>query len=176
MLARETNREDSKYHSHTKITWGQPSFWKTSSNRNIFGVTGPCEENPPVPIGFHPQRPVTRSFDVFFDLHLNKRLSKQSRRWWFEAPSHTLWRHCDVSHSNHKTKPDDENSYFWIFTIFRGDILKVTSGRPCSHKLSLLPLLFFLKFHLGVRNCLVRHVYGSTSCFKIMDNVTCIFW
>ena len=29
---------------------------------------------------FPSQRPVTRSFDVFFDLHSNKRLSKQSRR------------------------------------------------------------------------------------------------
>ena len=55
-----------------------------------------CEGNPPVTGGFPSQRPVTRSFDVFFDLHLNKRLSKQSRRRWFETPSHTLWRHCNV--------------------------------------------------------------------------------
>ena len=41
------------------------------------------------------QRPVTRSFDVFFDLRLNKRLSKQSWGWWFETPSHPLWRHCN---------------------------------------------------------------------------------
>ena len=39
---------------------------------------------------------VTRSFDVFFDLRLNKRLSKQSRRRWFETPSRSLWRHCNV--------------------------------------------------------------------------------
>ena len=37
--------------------------------------------------------PVTRSFDVFFDLHLNKRLSKQWRGWWFETPSRPVWRH-----------------------------------------------------------------------------------
>ena len=41
------------------------------------------------------QRPVTRSFDVFFDLRLNKRLSKQSWCWWFETQSRPLWRHCD---------------------------------------------------------------------------------
>ena len=35
-------------------------------------------ENLPVIGEFSSQRPVTRSFDVFFDLHLNKRLSKQS--------------------------------------------------------------------------------------------------
>ena len=40
-------------------------------------------------------KPVTRSFDVFFDLRLNKRLSKQSRGWWFETPSRSLWRHCN---------------------------------------------------------------------------------
>ena len=40
--------------------------------------------------------PVTRSFDVFFDLRLNKRLSKQSWGRWFETPSHILWRHCNV--------------------------------------------------------------------------------
>ena len=29
----------------------------------------------------------------FFDLRLKKRLSKQSRRRWFETTSHWLWRH-----------------------------------------------------------------------------------
>ena len=41
------------------------------------------------------QRPVTGSFDVFFDLRLNKRLGKQSRGWWFETLSRPLWRHCN---------------------------------------------------------------------------------
>ena len=39
--------------------------------------------------------PVTRSFDVFFDLRPNKRLSKQSWGWWFEMLSCSLWRHCN---------------------------------------------------------------------------------
>ena len=42
-----------------------------------------------------PQKPVTWSFDVFFDLRLNKRLSKQSWGWWFGTPSCPLWRHCN---------------------------------------------------------------------------------
>ena len=54
-----------------------------------------CVGNSPVSGEFPSQRPVTRSFDVFFDLRLNKQLSKQSRRWWFETPSRSLWRHCD---------------------------------------------------------------------------------
>ena len=49
------------------------------------------------PVNFpHTQRPVTRNFEVFFDLCLNKRLSEQSWGWWFETPSRPLWRHCDV--------------------------------------------------------------------------------
>ena len=38
---------------------------------------------------------VMRSFDVLFGLHLNKRLSKQSRRRWFETPVCSLWLHCN---------------------------------------------------------------------------------
>ena len=54
-----------------------------------------CEGNPSVTGGFPSQRPVTRSFDVFFCARLNKRLSKQSRCWWFETPRRSLWRHCN---------------------------------------------------------------------------------
>ena len=71
-----------------------PTAIMTSSNGNIFGVTAFCAGNSPVPGEFPAQRPVTRSFDVFFDLRLNIRLSKQSRSWWFETPSRSLWRHC----------------------------------------------------------------------------------
>ena len=45
---------------------------------------------------FPAQRPVTRSFDIFFDLRPNKRLIKQSWGWWFEMPSCSLWRRCNV--------------------------------------------------------------------------------
>ena len=66
----------------------------TSSNGNSFRVSI-CAGNSPVPGEFPAQRPVTRSFDVFFDLSLNKRLSKQSWGWWFETLSCPLWRHCN---------------------------------------------------------------------------------
>ena len=51
--------------------------------------------NSPVPGEFPAQRPVTRSFDVLFDLRPNRRLSKQWWGWWFETPSIPLWRHCN---------------------------------------------------------------------------------
>ena len=67
----------------------------TSSNGNIFRVTGPLCGEFTGPGEFPTQRPVTRSFDVFFDLRLNKRLSKQPWGWWFETPSWSLWRQCN---------------------------------------------------------------------------------
>ena len=45
---------------------------------------------------FPSQRPVTRSIDVFFDLRVNRRLSKQQWGWWFETPSRPLWHHSNV--------------------------------------------------------------------------------
>ena len=65
----------------------------TSSNGNIFRVTGPLCGEFTGPGEFPTQRPVTRSFDVYFDLRPNKRLSKQSWSWWFETLSWSLWRH-----------------------------------------------------------------------------------
>ena len=55
-----------------------------------------CAGNSPIPGEFLAQRPVTRSFDVFFDLCLNKRSSKQSWVWWFGTLSRPLWRHCNA--------------------------------------------------------------------------------
>ena len=54
-----------------------------------------CAENSPATGEFPAQRPVTRSFDFFFHLRLNERLSKQSRCWWFKTPSRPLWRHSN---------------------------------------------------------------------------------
>ena len=60
-----------------------------------------CAGNSPVPGEFPAQRPVTPSFDVFFYLCLNKRLSKKSWAWWFEMLSRPLWRHCNVNAPPH---------------------------------------------------------------------------
>ena len=71
-------------------------FTMTSSNENGFRVTGHlCGE-------FTGPRwiPRTKASDAglwcFFDLRPDKRLSKQSWGWWFETPSHSLWRHRNV--------------------------------------------------------------------------------
>ena len=65
----------------------------TSSNGNIFRVTGHLCGKFTGSRWIPTQRPVTRIFDVYFDLRPNKRLSKQSWGWWFETVSPPLWRH-----------------------------------------------------------------------------------
>ena len=76
--------------------WNWAGFMMTSSKGNIFRVTGHLSGKFTGPGEFPAQRPVTRSFDVFFDLRLNKRFSKQSWGWRFETLSRPLWRHCNV--------------------------------------------------------------------------------
>ena len=78
------------------INYGIISWWRHQIE--TFSVLlAFWEGNSPVTGGFPSQGPVTQSFDVFFDLRLNKHLSTQSRSWWFETPSHSLWRYCNVS-------------------------------------------------------------------------------
>ena len=69
----------------------------TSSDGNIFRVTGPLWGNSPVTDGFPSQRLVTRSFDVFFDVNMDKRSNKQSIPRKFETPRCSLWRRCNVN-------------------------------------------------------------------------------
>ena len=81
----------------------------TSSNGNIFHVTGQlCGE-------FTDLRPVTRSFDVFFYLRLNKRFSKQWWGWWIETSSRPLWRHCNDLHNQSQQNAAYPNGWFHIF-------------------------------------------------------------
>ena len=69
-----------------------------------------CEGKPPV---FPSQSPVTWSFDVFFDLRLNKRLGKQSRRRWFETPSRSLWRHYRDETQQNTTQQSATGCKLW---------------------------------------------------------------
>ena len=62
---------------------------------NIFHVTGHLCREFTGPRWIPRTKAVTRSFDVFFVMHLNKRLSKQSWGWWFERLSRPLLRHCN---------------------------------------------------------------------------------
>ena len=82
----------------------QSAWWR--HQMEIFSVLlAICAGNSPVSGEFPVQMPVTRSFDVFFDLRLHKRLSKQSWGWWFETPPCSLWHHSNG------------RSFMWCFLI-----------------------------------------------------------
>ena len=76
------------------IRWLGLPWWRHQME-TFSAILAHCEGNPPVTGRFSSQRPVTRTFDVVFDLRQNKRLNKQSRRRWFETPSRSLWRYCN---------------------------------------------------------------------------------
>ena len=87
------------------IKWKHfPRYWPFV--RGIHGAG-----NSPVTSEFPSQRPVTQSVDVFFDLRLNKRLSKQSCGWWFETPSCPLWRHCNAWNEMELYNPTQEENH-----------------------------------------------------------------
>ena len=66
------------------IKWNHfPCYWPFVRGNHWSSVNSPA------------QRQVTRSFDVLFEMRLNKRLSKQWWGWWFETPSRPLWHHCN---------------------------------------------------------------------------------
>ena len=71
------------------------SAWWRHQMETFSALLALCAGNSPVPGEFPTQKPVTRSFDVFFDLRLNKLLSKQSLGWWFETLSPPFWRQCN---------------------------------------------------------------------------------
>ena len=80
-------------------SWNTSSPWWRHQMETFSALQIICVGNSPVTgTGEFPtQRPLTRSFDVFFDLGLNDRLSQQSWGWWFETPSRRLWRHSNVN-------------------------------------------------------------------------------
>ena len=67
----------------------------TSSNGNIFRVTGPLWVESIGHRWISIKRRVTRSFDVFCDLCLNNRMSKQSRNRLLQSLLRSFWCHCN---------------------------------------------------------------------------------
>ena len=88
--------------------WKRFTWWRHQME-TLSALLATCVGNSPASAEFPAQRPVTRSFDVFFDLCLNKRPRKQSRGWWFETLSRPLWRHCN-----------DQQTYCikWSITVY----------------------------------------------------------
>ena len=78
--------------------WAWSAWWR--NQMEIFSaLVAICAGNSQVPGEFPAQSPVARSFDILFDLRLNKRLSKQWWGWLFETLSRQLWCHCNLDSS-----------------------------------------------------------------------------
>ena len=142
----------------------------TSSNWGSFCVIGPlCGEftgHRLIPI----QRTVTRSFDVFFNQRLNKRLSKQSWDWLYETPSRPLWRHCNgfVKYFSDKVA----NS------ILRCH-LKQNSKCHCGDKTILLPCcLHNVVPYIDTKRCILNQAPAYPMHIKrlLADKVTMVWW
>ena len=125
--------------------------------KHFYALLALCEGNPPVTGGFPSQRPVTQSYDVFLDLRLNKRLSKQSRWRWFETSLRSLWCHCNGKSTGLVSSSHTWWDYFdpgWsaVFNTFRsrqngrhfpGDIFKNAFSWMKMH-------LSRLRYHLSL--------------------------
>ena len=99
-----------------------------------------CVGNSAVTGEFPAQGPVTRTFDVFFDLHLNTQLSKQSWGWWFETLSRPIWRHCNAA-GNNPWRPND------VWTVEENSLSK-----PCGQLTSKYRFIHKFEFRNTEKN------------------------
>ena len=104
-----------------------------ASNGNIFRVTGPLWEEFSGHRWIPLTRPVTRSCEVFCDLRLNERLSKHSRRWWFETPFDYYdvtvmitvgWRNTNVIHYLSLPLQEKEKQYYHLVLGKNDNLMK----------------------------------------------------
>ena len=72
------------------MAFSSPVAWWRHQMETFSALLAICAGNSPASGEFPAQRPVTRNFDVFFDLRLNK----HSWGWWFETLLCLLWRQC----------------------------------------------------------------------------------
>ena len=129
-----------------------------------------CAGNSPFTGEFPAQRPVTRSFGVFFNLRLNKGLSKQSRGWWFETSCYSLWRHFNVKRHHVTMKGFCQlifvagfNIITCISTIWNSIITDIT-----TFKLNFF--IVFITFYFAVL-CLLQNVIWSLKSTTVPSNL-----
>ena len=120
-LSRMSSRMGKGPMPHGARTWiSFPYLMMTSSNGNIFRVTGHLCGEFTGPWWIPRTKANDARFDVLFDLRPNKWLSKQWWGWWFEAQSRLLWRHCNVALSegfHHKGTVSQSPDAFFVVNL-----------------------------------------------------------
>ena len=130
------------------VEWTIIVSMMTSSNGNIFCVTGPlCGE-----FTGHRWIPCTKASDAelwcFLDLRLNKRLSKQSWGWWLGTLSRPVWRYCNVLLLTMKSFWD-KNIKLWIWKwVILGNEIKTYVDNCPSSSLFILWMLLGHSYHV----------------------------
>ena len=121
-----------------------------------------CAGNSPVTSEFHTQRPVTRSFD----LHPNKRLSKQWWGWWFEALSCPLWRHLnEMANICYINNMDLVSIFRCCLTGLGIPIIRIRRSRDCL--IFLVPEKTFFVLNRGpVFSSFIHSKYDGAMAFK----------
>ena len=127
----------------------------TSSNGNIFRVTGPLCGKSPVTGEIPSQRPVTRSFDALFDRYLNKQL----RGWWFETPSRSLWCQSNEEEPQEKREARSWGGDYIYISIYIYYTLYILSKLNFSNVLPAIALCFGEALHNNNSVMLIYNIY-----------------
>ena len=148
--------------------------WWRHQMETFSAILAICAGNSPVTGEFPPQRPATRSSDVFFDLRLNKRLSKQSGGWWFETPSSPLWRHRNAVTQNHnkssiahQMKYGDEKNCIQLYQEpIAGDLLvSYSSPNHSIHQYGFVSINNLQSYTQGI--------YCQIQMFQVFHSIYC---
>ena len=124
---------------------------------------------------FPSQRPVTRSFGVVFDPRLNRRLSKQSSRRWFETSSLSLWRHCNAHATFNRLfmRTAKEAIHFFYYWSFLKKIPRWQGTVMCKlfHRLTSSCPLYLLRRYLDINGSCCDTICKATFTRFISDHV-----
>ena len=108
------------------------------------------------------QRPVTRTLDIFFDLRLNKRLSKQSWGWWFNTLPRPLRRHTNYScHSRVDIVAFDGMAPVWCQGICNHHVNVGRSSHFRTTQLKVFPTPWHVMGCLGPPSSQICQVRGQ---------------
>ena len=171
------------YRHYTKNSWSDVLFtfgiyaWWRHQMETFSALLAICAGNSPVTGEFPARRPVTRSFDVFFDLRPNKELSKQ---WSYSTDrkySKPYLRTLGIVPRD--TLPYVEISFDWAPTTNRkngltGEQLAVGKG---SRSVSTGPSRMFSVLTEGCHVGYSREFVGTVYCTsRIRPMVRLVIW
>ena len=139
--------------------WMQLISWWRHQMETFSALLALCAGNSPGTGEFPTQRLVTQSFDVFFDLRLNKLLSKQSWGWWFETLPCPLWRHSNGACLCHYVESTVEG---WVFNA-KGCIIELKQIILLNSKPKHLHFTEPIKISMSHRS---SHLMPKTWCLK----------